>query len=415
MSNINPGPNVTTTPNTSFGVVTGTITQQAGPQTVGTGLTNPNMQATGSVNNYCQVSNQNTSSGVNASSDHIVYPDNILNDGTGFMDMGICSSGYAQAQYSITGSNDGYVFMSSPVGNTAASGDMVFGTDSNGTSNGYRWYTGGFGQAISAYAMKLTSTGLTVSGSITGTLSTAAQPNITSVGALTGLTTSADVTIHGITLGLGAGAVNTNVVFGLNALPNNTTGNATSAIGRNTGYSQTTGSYNTYIGQSAGYTATPANANITGSYNTWLGVNAGPGTTTQLSNSTAIGYGATNLNSNEMVLGNASLTSVTTAAAITAAGLTVTAPVASGITIPTIVSATTIAPTAMISFVSGATAITTITPPSTFTKGGQITLIPTGLFTTATTGNIALASVAVVSKALILSYDATSAKWYPSY
>ena len=118
---------------------------------------------------------------------------------------------------------------------------------------------------------------------------------------------------------------------------------------------------------------------------------------------------------NAINVGIITATGLTTAAAITAAGLTVTAPVASGAATPTIASATTIAPTAMISFVSGTTAITTITPPSTFTKGGQITLIPTGLFTTATTGNIALASVAVVSKALILTYDATTAKWYPSY
>lgn len=164
MSSSNPGPSVTSTPNNSFGVVSGTIVQQSSPSSIGTLLTNPNMQATGSVNNYCQVSNQNLLNGINSSSDHIVYPDNIQNDGTGFMDMGVCSSLYAQAQYSITGPNDGYVFMSSPIGNATASGDMVLGTDSNGTSNGYRFYVNGYSKAIAQWSVKITGTGLLQAG-----------------------------------------------------------------------------------------------------------------------------------------------------------------------------------------------------------------------------------------------------------
>lgn len=85
-------------------------------------------------------------------------------------------------------------------------------------------------------------------------------------------------------------------------------------------------------------------------------------------------------------------------------------------TAPTIVSATTIAPTVLITFVSGTTSINNITPPTRIlTTGGQITLIPTGIFTTTTAGNIALASTTVVGKALIMTYDATTSKWYPSY
>lgn len=85
---------------------------------------------------------------------------------------------------------------------------------------------------------------------------------------------------------------------------------------------------------------------------------------------------------------------------------------------PTIASAATIQPTAPICFVSGTTAINTITPPQEMTVGGgQITLIPTGLWSTAivTGGNIALATTAVVNKALILTYNAATALWYPSY
>jgi len=83
---------------------------------------------------------------------------------------------------------------------------------------------------------------------------------------------------------------------------------------------------------------------------------------------------------------------------------------------PTIASAATIAPTVGITFISGTTNIDTITAPSPISAGGgQITLIPTGLWATTLAGNIALATTAVVSKALILTYDTTTGKWYPSY
>ena len=83
----------------------------------------------------------------------------------------------------------------------------------------------------------------------------------------------------------------------------------------------------------------------------------------------------------------------------------------------TIASAATIAPTALITFVSGTVAIATITAPGAFSSGGGfLILIPTGNFTTTTVGgNIGLASTAVTGKALFMTYDKTTAKWYPSY
>jgi len=83
---------------------------------------------------------------------------------------------------------------------------------------------------------------------------------------------------------------------------------------------------------------------------------------------------------------------------------------------PTIASAATIAPIAPITFISGTTAIVTITAPSPISDGGgKITLIPTGVFTTTSADNIAIASTAVVGKALTMTYDSTTTKWYPSY
>ncbi len=94
----------------------------------------------------------------------------------------------------------------------------------------------------------------------------------------------------------------------------------------------------------------------------------------------------------------------------------VTDPASAASSAPTIASATTIAPTTRIAFVSGTTAVATITPPSNLGSfDNQITLLPTGAFTTTTAGNIAIASTAVVSRALIMTYDATTTKWYPSY
>jgi hypothetical protein len=83
---------------------------------------------------------------------------------------------------------------------------------------------------------------------------------------------------------------------------------------------------------------------------------------------------------------------------------------------PTIASATTIAPTTPIAFVSGTTAVVTITAAAPIsTGGGTITLIPTGAFTWTTAGNIAVAGTAVVSRALTMTFDVTTTKWYPSY
>lgn len=83
---------------------------------------------------------------------------------------------------------------------------------------------------------------------------------------------------------------------------------------------------------------------------------------------------------------------------------------------PTIASATTIAPTTPIAFVSGTTAVVTITAAAPIsTGGGTITLIPTGAFTWTAAGNIAVLGTAVVSRALTMTYDVTTTKWYPSY
>jgi len=83
-----------------------------------------------------------------------------------------------------------------------------------------------------------------------------------------------------------------------------------------------------------------------------------------------------------------------------------------------VASAATIAPVNYLQHVTGTTQIATITAPASFAAagmGGCLVLIPDGAWTTATTGNIALASTAVVSKAMTMCYDNGTTKWYPSY
>jgi hypothetical protein len=79
---------------------------------------------------------------------------------------------------------------------------------------------------------------------------------------------------------------------------------------------------------------------------------------------------------------------------------------------PTVASAGTIAPVNNVTIISGTTLISTITVPGTF-PGGCLHLVPSGLWTTNTAGNISLASTAVVGKTMIMCWDGT--KWNPSY
>ena len=68
--------------------------------------------------NYIQMALKNTAGGANSSADYIAYPDNG-NDDYGYIDMGITSSGFGDPKFVLTGSNDGYIFMSG-VKNTLA-------------------------------------------------------------------------------------------------------------------------------------------------------------------------------------------------------------------------------------------------------------------------------------------------------
>jgi hypothetical protein len=80
-----------------------------------------------------------------------------------------------------------------------------------------------------------------------------------------------------------------------------------------------------------------------------------------------------------------------------------------------VASASSITPTGAIFHVTGTTTVNTVVVPAGIQSGGQITIIPDGVFTLGTTGNISVGGTSVVGKALILTWDATAVKWYLSY
>ena len=73
-----------------------------------------------------------------------------------------------------------------------------------------------------------------------------------------------------------------------------------------------------------------------------------------------------------------------------------------------------ILPSGQLFHVTGTAAITGFTLPVGY-AGGPFCVIPDGIFTTTTAGNIALASTAVVNRLLCFAYDATNSKFVPGY
>ena len=215
----------------------------------------------------------------------------------------------------------------------------------------------------------------------------------------------------------GSGTFN-RVTVGTTIANGNTIMGYQAGLGSPTAGSQFSGIYNTLVGWKAGHEITSGGSNVCIGKDSG-GLLAGGG-------NVCVGKGAKVIdasNDNCIVIGNdgqgfgSSTTSIGkpgTTVATRLYGVMVT-----GSAAPTIASAATISPVNPIVFVSGTTPIVTINPPTGFsTSGGQITIIPTGLFTTTIAGGvggIALASNAVVNKALIMTYDSVTTKWYPSY
>lgn len=131
------------------------------------------------------------------------------------------------------------------------------------------------------------------------------------------LTTSADASINGVTVGKGTGSGVSNIAIGNTAGDSMTTGYENTIVGVTAGTSVTSGYQNTLIGYGAGDVVNTGIDNTfvgrwagidisSGNYNTAVGEIALGSSFVNCSNSTALGYSAQVTGSNEVQLGNGS-------------------------------------------------------------------------------------------------------------
>jgi hypothetical protein len=104
-------------------------------------LTNPVAVFQIAANDFAQIAFKNTSSHADASTDFIAYTNNG-SDTDGYIDMGITSSNFADAEFTITGKGDGYIFMVGAAGGTDQ-GNLVFATGDTGSQNKIIFAAGG--------------------------------------------------------------------------------------------------------------------------------------------------------------------------------------------------------------------------------------------------------------------------------
>lgn len=103
--------------------------------------TNPMAVFSTNEPDYAQLVIKNTNSSSAASSDYIAYTDDG-NDSSGWIDMGITSSTFADPSFTITGAHDGYIFMEAPA-QSSGTGNLVLATGGNGTQNKIVFAAGG--------------------------------------------------------------------------------------------------------------------------------------------------------------------------------------------------------------------------------------------------------------------------------
>lgn len=116
-------------------------TSTGGTVSAVTGYTNSVAHFFIDADDYAQISFRNASDAVNASTDIIAYANNG-DDFAGYIDMGITSENFGDPEFTITGANDGYIFMDAPVGTTGA-GNLVLATGARGTENKIVFAAGG--------------------------------------------------------------------------------------------------------------------------------------------------------------------------------------------------------------------------------------------------------------------------------
>ena len=229
-----------------------------------------------------------------------------------------CAFGAYSLKSNLTGGNNTALGLSSLEFNSSGSGNSATGMYA------MQYNTTGYGNTANGqYALRANTTGFgntaigdgTLTNSITGGSNTAV-----------GRAALIQNTTGNSNTGIGAAALyfnltgEQNTALGGNALSGNNIGSLNTAVGYNAMFLNTSGLSNTSLGESALYdngigvenTAVGVNAgrsNFSGSYNTSIGAQSGT-TGPGFSNGTALGYQAKTTASNQVRIGNSSVTSI---------------------------------------------------------------------------------------------------------
>ena len=122
-------------------IATDSILAGSGASTFYDSLTNPKTVIQTSATDYAQVAFRNTGNSADSSTDFIAYTNNGT-DAAGWIDMGITSANFADAEFTITGGHDGYIFLEAPAG-TSGKGNLVLATGDHGVENKIIFAAGG--------------------------------------------------------------------------------------------------------------------------------------------------------------------------------------------------------------------------------------------------------------------------------
>lgn len=330
----------------------------------------------------------NTSHGYQALSNN---PNNSgwANTATGYKALGLNTSGYsnqATGAYALENNTTGF--------DNSASG--YFALMSNTTGNFNAAFGFGAGQS-STTGVRNTYVGLQAGGlNSTGSNNTATGYQALYNNTGSGLTAFGYVALQAATSGSNDTAVGYEALFQMTTGSNNACGGVACLL------NITTGSGNTAWGSFAGYNSgTPLQTTSNSTFLGYLSNANADGYT----NDTVLGYDTQATASNQSTLGNPN-----TVQAI----INGTQSVQQGVSQA---SATTLNLSGPYLHVTGTSTINTITPVQACTTTGYdctVTLIADGLWSTGTSGNIALAVFPSVGQTVNFTYDPAASKWYPS-
>lgn len=216
------------------------------------GISDPTAIFTDNIESFVQVALHNQSSNSSASSDFIAYAD--TGDNTiGFIDMGICSSLFADPAFAVTKAGDGYIFLSAPqYANTNPTGGNLVLATADGSQGDIVFAAGGFatGQVQGRF---INGDGLFVTGNLTSDTGSiyqgpSAKEQLTSANSSTTLSTTVNAAATTFSVGSTTGFLNHGVLYIESEIVyySGKTGSAFTGITRGTGGS-TAASHNSGV------------------------------------------------------------------------------------------------------------------------------------------------------------------------